>query len=334
MIEKNKIYLQKFEEFVLSLDDDSIDLIISDPPYFRVKGDFDFNYDSFQEYQQIVKLWAKECHRVLSPKGSLFWYGSAKNIAYSQIILDDYFNLENSLVWHKIDSQNRRADFTKARCFAPVTERILFYSKHNPEEIDYVSHNSNVYFEPFDELRLYLRESVLGIGTNEVANHLGVSQRCIHQFISKSQWRLPSEERYRQMNEVCNFRKTYAELKDRYDKLKKERENSQSFGNKRRHFNNELKITDVLEFHQETNISRLYNHPTQKPTTITKILINSTTRKGDTILVPFVGSGSECEQAALLGRTFIGCEIDVEYFDIAEKRINKAIKAGVQENIF
>ncbi|MGK0840983.1 DNA methyltransferase [Klebsiella pneumoniae] len=44
------------------------------------------------------------------------------------------------------------------------------------------------------------------------------------------------------------------------------------------------------------------------------------------MLDPFMGSGSTGVSAASLDRSFIGYEIDDEYFNIAEQRINEVIK--------
>jgi site-specific DNA-methyltransferase (adenine-specific) len=81
------------------LPDKSVQLIIADPPYYKVKGDFDFVWKTFDDYLQDVERWAIECKRVLADNGTLYWYGDAKNIAYAQIIFDKNFNLLNSWVW-------------------------------------------------------------------------------------------------------------------------------------------------------------------------------------------------------------------------------------------
>ena len=64
-------------------------------------------------------------------------------------------------------------------------------------------------------------------------------------------------------------------------------------------------------------------HPTQKPVKIMKWLINNYTNPGDTILDPFMGSGTTGVACVQTGRNFIGIEIDETYYNIAEKRINK-----------
>ena len=52
-----------------------------------------------------------------------------------------------------------------------------------------------------------------------------------------------------------------------------------------------------------------------------KILIENSSQVGDTVLDPFIGSGSTGVACKELGRNFIGVELDKQYFDIATKRI-------------
>ena len=65
-------------------------------------------------------------------------------------------------------------------------------------------------------------------------------------------------------------------------------------------------------------------HPTQKPLVLMKRIILDFTNEGDTVLDPFMGSGTTGVACVETGRNFIGCEISPEYFSIAEKRINQA----------
>ena len=65
-------------------------------------------------------------------------------------------------------------------------------------------------------------------------------------------------------------------------------------------------------------------HPTQKPTSLMKIINLDLTSEGDTILDPFMGSGTTGVACVLTGRNFIGIEIDPGYFKIAEQRIHDA----------
>ena len=67
---------------------------------------------------------------------------------------------------------------------------------------------------------------------------------------------------------------------------------------------------------------KLYNHPTIKPLELVEKFIINHSNKGDTVLDPFMGSGTTGVACRNLDRDFIGIEINKEYYDIADKRIN------------
>jgi DNA modification methylase len=62
-------------------------------------------------------------------------------------------------------------------------------------------------------------------------------------------------------------------------------------------------------------------HPTQKPIRILKRMLLLASQKGDVMLTPFSGSGSECVAAKMTGRSYIGYEVNTEYCKLAEKRL-------------
>lgn len=63
-------------------------------------------------------------------------------------------------------------------------------------------------------------------------------------------------------------------------------------------------------------------HPTQKPVALMEWLIRSYTTPGDTVLDIAMGSGSTGVAAQMLGRSFIGIELEPEYVAVAQHRIN------------
>lgn len=62
-------------------------------------------------------------------------------------------------------------------------------------------------------------------------------------------------------------------------------------------------------------------HPTQKPIELLKRIILSTSKEGDTVLDPFLGSGTTSVVAELYGRNSIGIEKNPEYLPIIKKRM-------------
>jgi hypothetical protein len=71
---------------------------------------------------------------------------------------------------------------------------------------------------------------------------------------------------------------------------------------------------------------RYNHHPTVKPIKLMAYLVTMGSRPGDIVLDPFSGSGTTCIAAYLLGRKFLGIEIDEEYHNIAEARLTDIIK--------
>ena len=72
-----------------------------------------------------------------------------------------------------------------------------------------------------------------------------------------------------------------------------------------------------------TNQERI-GHPTQKPIALMKWCIDQCKLNPQTILDPFMGSGTTGVAAVQMGRSFIGIEREKSYFDIACERIEKA----------
>lgn len=62
-------------------------------------------------------------------------------------------------------------------------------------------------------------------------------------------------------------------------------------------------------------------HPTQKPVVVMEWLLEHLTDEGDVVFDPFMGSGSTGVACLNLNRSFIGSELEKEYFDISKKRI-------------
>src|SRR6185312_8706102 len=108
-------------------------VVIWDPPYFKIKGVFDFIWPSFVAYLFWFEACAVEVVRLLADNGTLFLWGHAKRIAYCQVILDKYLTLENHIVWNKTDCQTRKG-IRNYNIFPPVKEHLLMYSRGAAEK--------------------------------------------------------------------------------------------------------------------------------------------------------------------------------------------------------
>lgn len=311
-MELNKIHNIDFLKNTLP--DKCANLIIADPPYYKVKGDFDFIWKTFDDYLADVEKWAIECKRILADNGTLLWYGDAKNIAYAQIIFDKHFNLLNSLVWENTNDHKQQIRFNEdLRTFAPLTERILMYANAvNKTGLHEIYSDDNC----FESIKEYLRSEKqkskltskqLNYMFSKYTNKEGCLDRSVMEhYWQKSQWVFPTQEIYENIMQPTGFwQKPYEELRKEYEEL-------------RRPFNNALYLGDVIRLpNYETSN---YNHDTVKPEKLTRALILTCSRRNDLVFVPFAGSGTECAMAAKEGRKFIGYDIEKKYVDMANKR--------------
>lgn len=318
-MEVNKIHNINFLENTLP--DKCANLIIADPPYFEVKGAFDFVWKSFDDYLKDVEKWAIECKRLLADNGTLFWYGNSKKIAYSQIIIDKYFNLENSLVWRKKDSiQYQYYSPDLARSFNTHNERLLMYS-HDDFNVLHCYEDSRNYM--FSEMKkaghnYSTIDKILfgaGLQTEKSAHsHLFINPNSNQgHFVTKEQYTAL------QNNGMCLGR-NYEDLQKEYEKKRKEYEET------RRFFYNPNKYEEVLEFSQEGHKTGKYDHDTVKPEALTRALILTCSRPNDLVLVPFAGSGTECAMAVKEGRKTIGFEITEKHAKMSNDRVQNILR--------
>ena len=73
-------------------------------------------------------------------------------------------------------------------------------------------------------------------------------------------------------------------------------------------------------------------HPTQKPLSLSRRIVEHFSNAGELVVVPFVGSGSECVAAIQSNRRFVGAEINAAYVAIARKRVSEAFSAALPDS--
>lgn len=83
------------------------------------------------------------------------------------------------------------------------------------------------------------------------------------------------------------------------------------------------RIPDVIDCRKVSHSEQI--HPTQKPEYPIDILINNCSKQGDTILDPFLGSGTTAYCAKKLNRKCIGIEIEGKYCEISARRCSQGV---------
>lgn len=297
-----------------NLPDKCAKLIIADPPYYKVKGDFDFIWKTFDDYLKDVEKWAIECKRLLADNGTLFWYGDAKNIAYAQIIFDKHFNLLSNITCHVYDRQTNKITVEDARSFISTTERILMYSNetYNLTQCvfmirDYIR---NEIIKAKGKIVLKQVNEALGTATNGG----GVASACLS--LDKTEPTMLTKEMYQKLQTWCKpyLTKEYEDLRKEYEDLRRPFHPTEQYK------------MDVLRVSQEGHITGKYDHDTVKPEKLTRILITTCSRENDLVVVPFAGSGTECAMSAKEKRPFVGYEITEKHAKMSQERADKILK--------
>lgn len=322
MLELDKIYCIDCIEGMKKINENSIDLVIVDPPYYKIKNDkWDRQWDKFEEYINWIKIIGLEIKRILKDNGSFYIFGDEKSIAYVQVALDNFFILINNLVWYKRNNISIKWAHLH-RSYAPTSERILFYSNQDRTGLETMLEK---YIKPIHPMATYLKKefSRAGVSCIEVADACGFYGNINHGGMV-SNWlsgdSFPSKQQYLKIKNYLNKRNDDY-LKKRYDKIfQKYCRVRDKFESTRRYFQPIKRIYEVIDIpiiHGKENTE----HPTTKPLELIKILIKTSSREGDIVLDPVIGSGTTALASRLLNRKFIGFEINPEYVEIANKRL-------------
>ena len=320
--------------------DNSIDAVVTDPPYFRVKGDaWDRQWDKPTQFLAWLDQIAEQWQRLLKPNGSLYCFASSKMAARVECLLANRFSILSHIVWQKGDDNGNgmhtRQHKPDCRNWFPQTERLIFAEHYGADNIakgeaGYVAKCDELRGFVFEPLRAYLdgeREragwSVRRIAEEyqKVTGSRTVTGMAGHWF-GTVQWMLPTEQNYKWLRKLFAgdyLRRDYEDLRREYEDL-------------RRPFSvtPDVPYTDVWTFPTVGHYKG--KHPCEKPLAMMEHIIRTSTRPGAVVLDCFAGSGSTGLACHNLGRSFIGIEREAEYVALARARI--APKIDRQRTLF
>ncbi|MCT2385121.1 site-specific DNA-methyltransferase [Erwinia pyrifoliae] len=325
--------------YIKTLPDNSIDLIATDPPYYRVKDcAWDRQWDTVTDYLAWLDEFLAEFWRVLKPNGSLYLFCGSKLAADTEILVRQRMQVLSAVTWAKPNGTWLRQNKASLRAFFPATERIIFAGHYGAEgfakgQAGYASKCAALkgdVFAPLTDYFITARAS-LGVTAKEINEATG-RQMCSHWF-SRSQWQLPNREQYESLqrlfasiakakglhstldNDYSGLTENYATLQQDYGLLRKQfDELRQQYEALRRPFSvtADVPYTDVWTFRPVASYAG--KHPCEKPAELMEHIITSSSRPGDTVADFFMGSGATVKAALKLGRKAIGVELEEERF--------------------
>jgi len=321
-------------ELMRAMPANSVDLIATDPPYFKVKGEaWDRQWDTPKAFLAWMDLLAEQWARILRSNGSLYVCASPQMRARVELKIGERFNTLPTITWVKGDAAGNgwwsRANKDKLRSYFPQTEAIIFAEHKSADnmakgEAGYAAKCDELRGFVFEPLRAYLdgERQRAGVAPKQCNEALG-NQMAGHYF-TRVQWSLPTRASYEKLRDLFN-RKSDGHLRREYEDLRREYEDlRREYEDLRRPFavTAAVPYTDVWTFPAVAAYKG--KHPCEKPAAMMEHIVRTSSRPGGVVLDCFMGSGVTGEAALKLGRQFIGMEMDPGTFASASARVMRA----------
>lgn len=321
-----------------ALPENCIDLIVTDPPYFRVKScAWDNQWANEAEYLAWLDDVLTEFWRVLKPNGSLYLFCGSKLASDTELLVKGRFNMLSHIIWAKPSGPWRRQNKESLRTFFPSTERILFAEHYQrplqAKGAEFVIKCRELKQRVFKPLMDYFIDarSALQVSVKQINKVTG--KKMANHWFGRSQWQLPLKDDYQKLQILFSQRATHIDqlspLLRTYDDLLSEHKISQiryqvlveEYGLLKRPFfvTADVPYTDVWTYPPVQYYPG--KHPCEKPSDMMEHIIRSSSREGDLVSDFFMGSGATIKAGLKLNRNVLGVELEKERFEVTKEEI-------------
>jgi site-specific DNA-methyltransferase (adenine-specific) len=322
----NKVHCSDALSFLKKVPDNSVDLIITSPPYFQQR-DYGAggigNEPTEDEYINNLLPIFNECSRVVKTTGAIVFNMGDKYLNGNLSLIPYKFALKalenkkvfliNQITWAKTNPTPRQ----ERRKLIQSTEPFFIFAK-----------TKNYCFKLNEYLSHLDRK-----GKKITATHSKMGKKYF-ELIAQSDLTVKEKE-----NANCELEKVIEEVqlsKIESFRMKIRGIHKEAYGGMDGGRNNQIrrngftiiKITgnamkkDLIE--SPVEITKGNKHTAVYPLYIVQELVKLLSNNGDVVLDPFCGSGTTCIAAKNLGRNYLGIEINPEYVSLSEERIREA----------
>jgi adenine-specific DNA-methyltransferase len=315
------LYHGRAEDVLPTLEPESVDVLLTDPPYFNVKDeDWDRQWAQRGEFLTWLGDVLDLTIPALNASASAWIFASpALTSAVELEVVAPRLRVLNSIRWVKEHGWHQKADIGAQRRYLTAWEGVILAERFADAYGDAARALHKEVFAPLGRYIQTERERAGWTSDLEVA--LGYASKsdptrgtalCYRWEEGSS---LPTREAYERMRGVLNgdgddyLRREYEDLRREYEDL-------------RRPFALERKrgpVTDVWSY--ATVPPGMGKHPCEKPTAMLEHMVEVSSRPGDLILDPFNGSGSTLFAARVQGRRAIGIELEERYCELTARRL-------------
>lgn len=320
-----------------SLPDASVDLVATDPPYFRVKDEpWDRAWDNADGFLAWLSSLCVEWRRVLKPNGSLYVFASPEMERRVAGVVEASFRVLNVIRWQKEEGWHNKTERETLRSFLSPWEAVIF--AEHPSSDTLAADTSGYYtatndlrrriYAPLGEYFRHAREAA-GLTRNDAEVALGFvsSGDATKGTALYTRWEegnsLPTAETYARLRllvGVANAPKEYAALRHWFDE-----ELRQQYEELRRPF--DLRPKDQAEDIWNFGTVSPYpgKHVCEKPIALMEHIVRTSTRPGAVVLDTFVGSGTTAEAARNLGRRAIVADASSHWCEWTRRRLSQNV---------
>jgi site-specific DNA-methyltransferase (adenine-specific) len=356
-MELNKIYNQDCLEGMKNMPDGSIDCILTDPPYLYLKGQkLEREFDEQEFFRQCKRVLKKDGMMVLFGRGTSFyrWNTILSNLGFvfkEEIIWDKSYSSSPLLAVSRV---HETIGVHRASEFESVADLLDFLAKIEELKSQTVSIHSkgkgsiNRSKIPYLEMKGHDVASIL----QDIKRMRSIlknpsSLQAVEDFLENN-LRF-TEGRKKEsgvtisggiVNSVDRAAGVMISIQNGYNEktiIRTDRKEQDSFtkfnvtADKRDKGDRNVDVFQAIEYglNEKTIIKQVRDHysaihPTQKPVRLLERLLALTTKPGDIVADFFWGSGSTGIACMNTERSYIGFEIDIEYYEKSLERINHA----------
>lgn len=268
-----------------NIPDGCIDLIIADPPYFRVLKQEDWDkFENYEEYISWSKDYLRQCVKKLRLSGTLLLYGCSVSVStmcsLNEILLNSGMYFVQEIILDKgIKSVAGRIS-NKIKMMPPVSENIFVYRKDA---------------KPFVKDLLLQKQKESGLTSKQIKEKLGMPLNGggnWTKYCGNTEFPLlPTKEHWDKICDLFQIVIPYSSIEETYNGI---------FG-----------LTNVwsdIDFYIKDR-----QHPSEKPVQLANRCVSVFSRENDLVYIPFAGSGNDIVACINSNRRWIATEINAEY---------------------
>ena len=316
---------------VLPAIDVTADVLLTDPPYFKVKQDeWDNQWAKASEFLSWLGGFLGEAKPLLAANASVWVFASPAMTSSVERLVGERFRVLNSIRWVKEAGWHQKAELAAMRSFLTPWEGIVFAEQYADEYEDAAKALHKQVFAPLGRYIQTERERAgwtrsdleVALGYASTSDPTRGTALCYRWEEGSS---LPTAETYQRMRDVLNcdggeyLRREYEDLRREYEDLRREYEDLR----RPFHVNSRALSGDI--WHIPPVMPFPGKHPCEKPEPLLAHMIRTSSRPGDLVLDPFSGSGSTGIAAKALGRRAVLIEQEERWCEHAARRLSQDV---------